>query len=82
VSDRVLHNIGQKWFGDAYTIEKRKFADKDERWIVKHSIGYSSRDYVTIELWATLGEVVVKTIENDRETHRARYTVDLQERII
>lgn len=82
MSDIALHNIARRWFGDAYTIDKRKFNDGDERLIITHNIGYSAVDYVTIELWTTLGDVVVKTVENDREIHTARYSVDLRERVV
>lgn len=82
MADRILHNLAETWFGEHYTLEKRKFNDGDERWIIKHSVGYSATDYVTVEFWTTLGQVIVKTIESDTEVHRARYTVDLQDRVI
>jgi hypothetical protein len=59
--------VGERHFGDAYTVERREFADGDQRVLVKHHEGWSGVEYVTVEIWCTLGKVTRRYYENDHE---------------
>lgn len=69
------HRLGHWLFEDNYTIEHRQFSDTDERVIIKHHYGWSSTNYVTIQIWTTMDSVWVEYYEDD--IRRTRDVYDL-----
>lgn len=76
-----MSDIGKRWFGDDYTVERREFTDGDDRVLVKHAVGPAPDEYVEIIIWTTQRMVWVDTYEG-RRIHRSVYHMDLQERVV
>jgi len=71
------HQVGREHFGESYTVEHRAFADGDTRTMVKHSVGWSPTNYVTITIWVGQETVWREYYENDRRL--TRETIPLEE---
>lgn len=72
------HAFGREHFGDAYTVERREFADGDTRTLVIHTAAaWSATNYVQITVWCERGSVWREYYEHDRR--RTRETIPFEE---
>jgi hypothetical protein len=70
------HAFGDRVFDGRYTVEKREFADGDTRTLVKHTVGWSPTNHVTITVWCERGSVWREYYEHDRRRTREVLSLD------
>jgi len=77
VSIEQARPLAVQLFDDAYTIERREFADGDSRTEIKHSVGVSATCYITVRVWVGRAEVWIEYFEDD--TRRCREIMPFEE---
>ena len=71
------HDLGTELFGpENYTVEHREFTDGDSRTIVSHAIGWSSTNFINIQVWMSKSEVWVDYHEHDCRRSRTIMPLD------
>jgi len=71
------NDLAERWFGSAWTIDRREFSDGDTRTVITHSVGVSSTCYIQVKVWVERESVWIEYHEGD--TRRFRTTMPLHE---